>query len=333
MDRIGRTAALVVIATGVFGLASAETARLSPAAAWYADYRRDSRLVRLPHGRALNLYCEGRGWPTVVLESGIGESAFTWWKVQDRIARVARVCAYDRAGLGASPAGPLPRDTRAEVKDLEAVLPAAGVGPPYVLVGHSMGGYNARLFAFRNPRQVAGLVLVDPSVEDQVPILEKAAPEGAKHDANAIAYSHACADPHRSPETAARCARPAPQDFPPELAATWNARQTLATSQTFASEVESFLTADSAEVAAARRPLGAMPLIVLTRGDLSSDLPRDQAQAEWTLWKAMHDTVARLSTVGENRIVPGAGHYIQIDRPEAVVDAVYEVVGAARRRR
>ena len=87
---------------------------------------------------------------------------------------------------------------------------------------------------------------------------------------------------------------------------------------------------DSQQVVAESRHFGTMPLIVLTRGALSSDLPRDQAQLEWKLWNGMHDKLARLSSAGINRVVPGSGHYIHLDKPDAVVDAVAEVVSRAR---
>jgi pimeloyl-ACP methyl ester carboxylesterase len=304
-DSIRRHQHAAAIAVGLLvcaGIAGAEETPVVPdAATWYAAYLRHSRLVPLPGGRTLNIHCIGSGSPTVVLESGIGEFAFTWWAVQDRIAKETRVCAYDRAGLGRSPAGPLPRDTRAEVADLEALLPAAGISPPYVLVGHSMGGYNVRLFASRHLHDVAGIVLVDPSVENQVPILEAAVPEIARQDRIAVTRAQACADPARSDETASLCIRAAPDGFPAELARTFVSSQGLTQSATFASEVESFLGVASQQVV-----------------------------TEWTLWNRMHQEVATLSTGGSNQVVEGAGHYIQLDKPDAVVDSVCEVVREAR---
>ena len=102
--------------------------------------------------------------------------------------------------------------------------------------------------------------------------------------------------------------------------------------QTFLSEMESFVSVASQKVVAERRPLGQMPFVVLTRGELSSDLPADQAATEWKLWNQMHDELAKLSTAGSNRVVRGANHYIQFDKPGVVVDAVGEVVAAARLR-
>jgi pimeloyl-ACP methyl ester carboxylesterase len=335
-DRISRVAvscAVILVAeTGAAVLAQAQQTQTSAnEAAAFAAYRRDSRLVQIPNRQSMNLYCMGTAAPTVVLEAGIGQTAFTWWTVQERIAKLTRVCAYDRAGLGLSTPGPLPRDTKSEVADLEALLQAADIRPPYVLVGHSMGGYNVRLFASRRVKDVAGIVLIDPSVENQVPILERAAPAIAENDRKLVGFIRYCANPDRSAEAAARCARQAPATFPSDLAAAYAEGHGLQYFQTFLSEMESFLTVASQQVGAERRPLGAMPFVVLTRGELSSDLPADQAAIEWKLWNQMHDDLAKLSTAASNRVVKGANHFIHVDKPDVVVDAVTEVVASARR--
>jgi hypothetical protein len=128
-----------------------------------------------------------------------------------------------------------------------------------------------------------------------------------------------------------RIVRRAPQGFPPELAEIFEAIFGLTHFQTVFSEAESFLQLDSQEVVAESHFLGATPLVVLTRGSLSADLPRDQALAEWKLWKNLHEKLAKLSTDGSNRVVLDSGHYIQIDKPEAVISAVTEMVTSARK--
>jgi pimeloyl-ACP methyl ester carboxylesterase len=130
--------------------------------------RRESRPAQSVHGlytaagARLFLDCRGRGPRTVVLDSGLGVDASTTWAgVRPAVARFARVCQYDRAGMGASPPGPRPRTSQRMVDELRALLRAAGVSPPYVLVGASFGGLNAQLFAGEHPHEVAGVVLVD----------------------------------------------------------------------------------------------------------------------------------------------------------------------------
>lgn len=115
-------------------------------------------------GRRLRVVCEGprSERPLVLLESGIWGFASDWGAVQPRLAaRGWRSCAYDRAGLGFSDPGPLPRDGRRVIDDLDAWLKAKGETGPYLLVGHSMAGLHTRLFAARHPEAVRGLVLVD----------------------------------------------------------------------------------------------------------------------------------------------------------------------------
>jgi pimeloyl-ACP methyl ester carboxylesterase len=113
-------------------------------------------------GAKLHIREMGAGAPTVVLEAGIAGSCLSWSLVQPEVARFAKVCSYDRAGLGWSDAISGPRTPPRLVEELRALLKAAGVQPPYVLVGHSFGGLIIRAFAARYPSEVAGLVMVDP---------------------------------------------------------------------------------------------------------------------------------------------------------------------------
>jgi len=124
------------------------------------------RLVNVDGGR-MHIDCTGEGIPAVILDSGLGDSFLSWRKVQPQIATFTRVCSYDRAGLGYSDSSPLPRTSDVIAKELHALLQAAGVAPPYVLVGHSMGGFDVRLYASLYRNEVAGMVLVDASHPDQ----------------------------------------------------------------------------------------------------------------------------------------------------------------------
>ena len=109
---------------------------------------------------SLHLYCTGEGGaPTVVMDSGLGGTVLDWQLVQPEVAQFARVCTYDRAGMGWSERGGQPRTSQQFVEELHALLSNAGVEGPYVLIGHSLGGVNMQLFASHYPDEVAGMVL------------------------------------------------------------------------------------------------------------------------------------------------------------------------------
>jgi len=112
-------------------------------------------------GHRLHLHCAGSGSPTVLLESGLGETGAYWGWISPAVARDTRVCVYDRAGRGWSDPVSAPQDGIAVATDLHALLDRAHVPGPIVLVGHSSGAQYVRIFAGRYPEQFAGMVLLD----------------------------------------------------------------------------------------------------------------------------------------------------------------------------
>lgn len=102
----------------------------------------------------------------MILDAGMGSSSLAWARLQPEIAKFTRACAYDRANTGYSDPAPPPRDIGQIVEDLHNLLGKTQVPKPYVLVGHSFGGMNVRMYAGRYPAEVAGMVLVDPALED-----------------------------------------------------------------------------------------------------------------------------------------------------------------------
>src|SRR3569832_2432976 len=115
----------------------------APNPAW-SVYAKPQRLVRLTDGRGINIYCIGHRSPTVVLDAGLGDSAVIWRKVHSRLAERSQVCAFDRTDYNFNNPGPLPRDAAHIAQDMKAMFEAAKQKPPYVLVGHSLGGLNVR---------------------------------------------------------------------------------------------------------------------------------------------------------------------------------------------
>lgn len=125
-------------------------------------------------GYRLRLGCAGHGTPTVVIEAGLGEGLNEWAASLPHLGAFTRVCAYDRAGVGKSDAGPTPRTSQQMVNELRTLLGIAHLDGPYVLVGHSLGGLNVALYAAEYPAEIAGLVLLDPAFPDMLSRLDAA---------------------------------------------------------------------------------------------------------------------------------------------------------------
>src|SRR3989442_1694958 len=160
-----RVAALM--AAGLVGVVHGQDATVAPPSA------APGRLVDVG-GWRLHLNCSGRAnpsQPTVILEAGIGDFSAEWMLVQPGVAAFTRVCSYDRAGDGWSDVGPHPRTMRQIVFELQTLLERAGERPPYVLVGHSYGGWLVRLYQVTYPSQVAGIVLVEAGGDNPVRLL------------------------------------------------------------------------------------------------------------------------------------------------------------------
>jgi pimeloyl-ACP methyl ester carboxylesterase len=119
------------------------------------------------NGYRLHLQSAGCGTPTVVLEAGLGGMSSVWAWIQPETAKFSHVVSYDRAGLGWSEADTTPKTAIQAALRLRTLLQSANTSPPYILVGHSMGGLYIRVFADLFPKEVAGLVLVDASHPDQ----------------------------------------------------------------------------------------------------------------------------------------------------------------------
>lgn len=133
----------------------------------FATYRH--RMIPAPGklvavgGYRLYIDCRGQGSPTVVIESGLGDASDVWQDLLPKFSAMSRTCAYDRAGLGRSENGPLPRSAEQIAKELRAWLRHSGEAGPHILVAHSTGRYPVRVFAKEYPNEVAGLLLLDVS--------------------------------------------------------------------------------------------------------------------------------------------------------------------------
>jgi pimeloyl-ACP methyl ester carboxylesterase len=271
-------------------------------------------------GYKMHIDCMGEGNPMVILESGLGDTYASWRKVQPQIARFSRVCSYDRAGIGYSDSSAKPRTSKVIASELHTLLQKAGITPPYLLVGHSMGGFNVRLFANLYRNEVAGMVLVDashPDQENRFPPELKNMEGSWQREAQFLEYT----TPFGIPRLLGLC-----DDEPVQRAAECNWHS----AQEGVAELKSF--SESAAQTAATITFGDMPLAVLSHDPdkPSADLPADLAKPTNDAWEKMQEELAHLSTRGTQTIAKNSAHYIQIDRPDIVIDAVRGVVDQVR---
>jgi pimeloyl-ACP methyl ester carboxylesterase len=287
---------------------------------------RDRRFHPMPGRRVdvggykLHINCTGQGTPAVVLDSGLGDSYVSWMKVQPQIAKFSQVCSYDRAGLGYSDNSPRARTSKVMAEELHRLLHNAGISPPYVLVGHSMGGYDVRLFTSLYRSEVAGMVLVDSSHPEQ----EKRFPQALNDmDKTWVREQEfmTFAMPFGIPRLLGFCGsdakvRAADCNF-------HSYREDLTVLKNFP---------ESAAQAATTASLGDLPLAVLSHDPNVPvpDIPADLVKPMNEAWDQMQDELAHLSTRGTRTIAKNSSHYIQLDRPEVVVEAIRNVVDEAR---
>jgi pimeloyl-ACP methyl ester carboxylesterase len=318
-----------VLAQAELSPAKAEDKRLLP-------YVEPGQLVDIG-GRRINLHCTGDvSGPTVILMAGLFSWSVVWYKTQPSIAQKARVCGFDRAGYGFSDPGPRPQILSEVVDDLHAALSAGLIPGPYVLVGHSLGGLEARLYAQRWPKEVAGMVLVDSSPageglidEDQPGFDEMAGRESYAADMLHCAFLAANGPLDPSSSEYKGCSTSLPSDTPAAFRAI---SPQFFTAYYFADKVSLMSSVythryDSAD----HQRLGAMPLVVLSAdyswGKAGTPVGIWYHHSYSKVWNARHEALAHLSNRGVHRIIYGSPHEIQLDRPQAVIDAVDEVLG------
>lgn len=285
-------------------------------------------------GFRLHLDLRGSGAPAVILDSAFAGTSLSWFEIQPRIASFTRVVSYDRAGFGWSDPSPSPRRVDHFASELRLALLAAGVSPPYVLVGHSYGGWIARVYAASHLEEIAGMVLVDvphprewkdPGEEQRRRIRRgsRLARRGAALARFGLArllflpalrrlFLGARAPGER--ERIESLLETVPASLRPVLQSFWVRPETLLS---LASLIEN--APESAALAgAAKAGLGDRPLLVLTAARPSPDRLRDQEE------------VARLSSRGRVVVSGKSGHWIPFDEPALVVEAVREVISSVR---
>jgi pimeloyl-ACP methyl ester carboxylesterase len=277
----------------------------------------------------------------VVFDAALGGSSISWTLVQPRIAALTRACAYDRAGFGWSDAGPMPRTAGVIARELRALLDRAGEPPPYVLVGHSFGALVVRLFAARHPELTAGLVFVDPadpedwlhpsSVEQAniargrrlcaqgaraarlgiARVVAALAGAGALRPARAVAHLVSRGGLRLRDESILAPMWKLPPEARRPLRYFWTQPRFF---EALGSQIESISVSAAEVLREAPGPFGDLPLVTISSTD-----PPD-------LRRRRQDALARLSTRGSHVVASNSGHWIPLDQPEVVVDAIRNVL-------
>ena len=269
-------------------------------------------------GYRLHLDCRGDGTPTVVLDSGLGKSSLDWVLVQSELAGTTRVCSYDRAGMGWSEPGPMPRSPQALGEELHTLLRNARVPGPYVLVGHSLAGKNVRLYAAAHPDEVKGMVLVDTRSEriDALTSAEENNGFFAALKGQGTMYAVA----RKLGLARLIGASLVDQKLVPDAVA--GKMALLETQPSAIEEATAEGMARAADDAAlTATTLGTMPLVVIAAGASVSDTPH---------WLEAQQALAALSSNGRLVVAEGSRHAVQMDQPEVVLDAIREVVAGVR---
>ena len=257
-------------------------------------------------GHRLHFHCIGGRTPAVVMESGFPGSLLSWTFVQRQVAKFTRACSYDRAGLGWSEAGPMPRTSWQIVEELHALLLNAPVEGPFVLVGHSFGTFTVRLYASTYPNEVAGMVLVDPI--------------------HPSAWLQATEAGRRKLVSAVRLSR-----YGSILARLGVARLiavlvSLGASRLARSSVSLVTGGTLAEAERMIAPVAKLPTEL--RPIISAFWTRPKffdaiaSQAESLPRSAAHEALAHLSSQGKHIVASKSGHWIQLDEPDLVIESI-----------
>lgn len=267
-------------------------------------------------GYRLHINCTGSGSPTVVIDAGLGDWSTTWaGYVQPKVAKMTRVCTYDRAGMGWSEAGPLPRDAAQFAKELHTLLKNANVPGPYVMVGHSLGGLPVRVFVHDYASEVAGVVLIESMnpehfTQSSQDVQSQSASQSQPFSFQAWLARFGVARllvkvPGIAPSVPASEAAYYPLYVRPQsFQTTDNESQGMPASGAQAAAVKSF---------------GDLPLIVLTAR--LDDTPG---------WQDWQTELLQLSSSSQQLFAENSGHNVQVDEPDAAVAAILKMVALVR---
>lgn len=324
MGRVIKLVLLGLLALLVIGLGAGAVIQRTATASAFRKYRPAGRMVDVG-GRKMHIICTGRG-PSVVLESGFGGWSIDWAAIQPRIAKFARVCSYDRAGMGYSDRGPANVASRTGTAyDLHALLERADVKPPYVLVGHSLGGIFVREFARLYPKETAGLVFVDSTHEEIAKSVPKKRFDQAMSQLRQLRYARYLM-PFGVQRLLGLSISNAPE-LPQADRAHAKAIGYRSTSYFALYDGMKSLVDENNAGSLKLDPIPDVPLTVIAS---EKNLRDEEFGRSWT--KLQHEFL-KLTTDSKYIVARDSGHFVMVDRPEIVLDAVEDVITRSSERR
>jgi pimeloyl-ACP methyl ester carboxylesterase len=275
-------------------------------------------------GYKLHIYCIGEGSPTVILDAAADMMSSDWAWIQPEIAKHTRVCSYDRAGMGWSDSNPQPRDAKHVTFELHTLLTKAGISGPYVMVGHSAAGLYARIYASEYPKEVVGMVLVDPGHPDMDKRIPSLQAQNAR-DANLVGTMRVLS--YFGLPRLLGVGKNNAQGLPPQQVAEVNAF--VSTPQHWATILNLInSTSSTYDEVRATESLGNMPLVVISANTawLTKGAPADDARK---ILNDLQSEIAGLSTNSSHRIIDGATHGSLVHNQhdaQAVINAIEAVL-------
>ncbi len=299
-----------------------------------ANYPPPGKLIDIG-GHQLHLYCTGEGDLTVILDAMGPGWSISWSRVQPEIAKIVRVCSYDRAGFGWSDSGPLPRTGERMAEELHQLLTRGGTAGPYLLVGHSLGGFIARLYRKSYPNEVVGIVLVDAGHERQYEQeeLKKFVASGKTafpviRAITTVGLTRLLMWLDVVPPFFSKQEEPVSSEIRPLLRAGWMQTRYF---KTMADEGAA-LEETCVQVGRAGL-LGDLPLIVLTATGPTwwPDMPPDIDPVEFRqMWLQLQTDLTKLSANSRQIFADHSSHFINIDQPDLIIDAIHQMVDIVR---
>jgi len=293
-------------------------------------------------GYKLHIDIKGKGSPAVVMIAGSQAFSFDWSLVMPGISGITQVCTYDRPALAWSDPGPMPRTFDQDIYELHTLLQKSGVKPPYILVGHSLGGIIARLFEKKYPTEVKGLVLVDATSEDAVLFMN-----GKIQRLRTFSQNRIIPPVKTKPDTSTKI--PSMTDMEelwkmmgePKIESPFDRLpKKFQEQRIWAMRQPKFLLADNgpywadefaAMYADSLYSLGNKPIYVLSNGRDAFSKNTDSAmKAIWLEKLEQKEKMSNLSSNSKHIITTKSGHEIHLEEPELVINAIKEVIIAVR---